>query len=159
MPLGRSSLLNCYTEAQTMALRYRVHRALNGVTQSLVVVKTTKSRVFGAFTSIPMSFKSKSEQVPREDTTAFMFSQDHLSILRPNPQAKPPFAVTLSPSVMLWYGAGFHDLYIRESCNEHTNRSSIQLWASIRDLIRVYYTTLSLKCSSLTRSTTALKHT
>ena len=99
----------------------KVHITLNGVTQSLVVIKTTKSRVFGAFTSIPFSFKSKSEQVSREDPTAFMFSQDHQSILRPNPQAKPPYAVTISPIVMLWYGAGCHDLYIRERCNEHTN--------------------------------------
>jgi len=26
---------------------------------------------------------------------------------------------------MLWYGAGFHDLYIREKCNEHTNNQSV----------------------------------
>ena len=53
-----------------------------------------------------------------------MFSQDHMSILRPNPKAMPPYAVTLSPNVMLWYGAGCHDLCIRDRCNEHSNNQS-----------------------------------
>lgn len=79
--------------------------------QILSIVKTSNNRIFGAFTTSAVVKRNKYEK-SIEDPDSFMFSVNHMSILKPNLKALPSLAVTLSKKVILWYGAGSRDMCI-----------------------------------------------
>jgi hypothetical protein len=94
----------------------QIHAKIDGQAPTITIVKTTKNKIFGGFTTVPWDKTSG----PKSDTSAFIFSVDLYSKYPVNP-ADAGYATRCESGYGPTFGYG---AFIRIYSNSNTSNSS-----------------------------------